>query len=126
MAVEGLVYTKDHEWAKIDGDKATIGITDYAQKMLGEIIFVELPEVGRELNEHGEAAVVESTKAASDIFSPVIGKVAEVNLQLESAPNLINEDCYGAGWICKLEITDKESIEGLMDSKQYEEYVQGL
>ena len=125
MVIEGLLYTKDHEWARIDADVATIGITDYAQQMLGELVFVELPDIGRECDGHDELAVVESTKAANDIYSPVAGKVIEVNDELESRPELINQDCYSAGWICKLQITDIKSVESLMDSKQYEEYLAG-
>ena len=125
MVIEGLLYTKNHEWARIDADVATIGITDYAQQMLGELVFVELPDIGRECDGHDELAVVESTKAANDIYSPVAGKVIEVNCELESRPELINQDCYSAGWICKLQITDIKSVESLMDSKQYEEYLAG-
>jgi len=125
MVIEGLLYTKDHEWARIDADVATIGITDYAQQMLGELVFVELPDIGKECAGHDELAVVESTKAANDIYSPVAGKVIEVNGELESQPELINQDCYNAGWICKLQITDTKSVESLMDSKQYEEYLGG-
>lgn len=126
MVVEGFLYTREHEWAKVDGDIATVGLTDYAQKMLGEIVFVELPAVDKEIRLHDELAVVESSKAASDVYSPVAGKVIEVNFGLESKPEFINEDCYKAGWICRLEITDSRSIEGLMDAKQYEEYLEGL
>lgn len=125
MVIEGLLYTKDHEWARIDADVATIGITDYAQQMLGEIVFVELPNIGKKCAENDELAVVESTKAASDIYAPVAGKVVEVNDELESQPELINQDCYNVGWICRLQITDMKSIESLMDSKQYEEYLAG-
>jgi glycine cleavage system H protein len=126
MVAEGLLYTKDHEWAKIDADVATIGITDYAQQMLGELVFVELPPVGKEYAGHEEMAVVESTKTASDVYSPVAGEVVEVNGDLESQPELVNQDCYKAGWICKLKVTDKKSVEGLMDSKQYEDYLKRL
>ena len=126
MVIEGLYYTKDHEWAKIDGDIATIGITDYAQESLGELTFVELPEVGRELNQKSELAVVESSKAASDVYAPVTGKVTKVNSELESAPEKINEDCYNAGWICTIQISDNSTIDNLMDSKQYEAYLKGL
>jgi glycine cleavage system H protein len=126
MVVKGLFYTKDHEWAKVEGDTATIGITDHAQEQLGELTFVELPEVGKEVKQKGELAVVESSKAASDVYSPVAGKVTEVNTQLATRPEMINDDCYGAGWICKLRITDKASLKNLMDSTQYEEYLKGL
>ena len=126
MVIEQLLYTKDHEWAKIEGDTATIGITDHAQEQLGEIVFVELPAVGKEFKAHKEIAVVESSKAASDVFSPVTGKITEVNSELSSKPEQINSDCYGAGWICKMKITDKKSVTGLMNAKHYEEYVKTL
>jgi glycine cleavage system H protein len=126
MIVEGLLYTKQHEWARVEGDIATIGITDYAQMMLGEIVFVELPAVGTEIRSDSEIAVVESTKAASDIFSPVTGKVTAVNSALESEPELINKDCYNAGWICKIEIADDASLEALLNAEQYKQYVNGL
>jgi glycine cleavage system H protein len=126
MVAKGLLYTKDHEWAKIEDDIATIGITDYAQQMLGELVFVELPPVGKAFAVNEEMAVVESTKTASDVYSPVAGEVVEVNSELESQPELVNQDCYKEGWICKLKIRDAKSVEDLMDSKQYEEYLQGL
>ena len=126
MIAEELLYTKEHQWVKIDGEVAIVGITDYAQEMLGEIIFVELPAVDKELKAGGELGVVESSKTASDIHSPVTGKVTEVNSELESKPELINQDCYGAGWLCKLQITDKKPAEALMDASQYEEYLKGL
>jgi glycine cleavage system H protein len=126
MVAKGLLYTKDHEWAKIEDDIATIGITDYAQQMLGELVFVELPPVGKAFAVKEEMAVVESTKTASDVYSPVAGEVVEVNSELESQPELVNQDCYKEGWICKLKIRDAKSVEDLMDSKQYEEYLQGL
>jgi len=126
MVVKGLFYTDQHEWAKVEGDIATIGITDHAQEQLGELTFVELPDVGKEVKQKGEIAVVESSKAASDVYSPVAGKVTEANTQLKTKPEIINEDCYGAGWICKIRITDKVSLENLMDSTQYEEYLKGL
>ena len=126
MVAKGLLYTKDHEWAKIEEDVATIGITDYAQQMLGELVFVELPQVGKAFAAKEDMAVVESTKTASDVYSPVAGEVVEVNSELESQPELVNQDCYKEGWICKLKIRDAKSVEDLMDSKQYEEYLQGL
>ena len=126
MVAKGLLYTKDHEWAKIDAEVATIGITDYAQQMLGELVFVELPPVGKAFTGHEEMAVVESTKTASDVYAPVAGDVVEVNGELESQPELVNQDCYKAGWICKLKIKDAESVKDLMDSQQYEDYLQGL
>jgi len=126
MIIEGLFYTKEHEWAKIDGDIATIGITHYAQELLGEITFVELPAVGKEIEQKGELAVVESSKAASDVYSPVTGTITQVNMELESTPEQINEDCYNTGWICTMKITDTSTIDNLMDSKQYEKYLKGL
>ncbi|UCC98555.1 MAG: glycine cleavage system protein GcvH [Phycisphaerales bacterium] len=126
MVVEGLLYTKDHEWVRMEGDVATIGITDYAQQMLGELVFVELPAAGKELAAGDELAVVESTKAANDVYAPTPGKVVDVNNELESRPELINEDCYSTGWICKLQVADTKSVEDLMDSTQYEEYVGSL
>jgi len=126
MIAEGLLYTKDHEWAKIEGNTATVGITDYAQQMLGELTFVELPAVGKEFRTHDEMAVVESSKSASDVYSPLTGTITEVNTALESKPELVNDDCYGSGWLCKLTITDTKSIENLMNAKQYEEYLKGL
>jgi glycine cleavage system H protein len=122
----GLKYTKDHEWAKVEGDTVTVGITDYAQEQLGEVVFVELPTVGKEFGVHKEFVVVESSKAASDVYCPVAGKVTEVNSELETKPELINEDCYNAGWICKLQITDRKALDNLMDAKKYEEYLKTL
>lgn len=126
MVIEGLYYTKEHEWARIEGETATIGITHYAQEMLGEITFVELPATGRQVEQKDELAVVESSKAASDVYSPVKGTVSEINSDLESTPEKINEDCYNTGWICTVEITDKSTVDNLMDSKQYEEYLSKL
>ncbi len=126
MVVEGLLYTKEHEWVKVDGDKATVGITDYAQDQLGELTFVELPELGGQVQQKGELAVVESSKAASDVYSPVTGKVVEANSELEGRPELINEDCYNNGWLCKLQVTDTAPLAKLMDAKAYEQYLEGL
>ena len=126
MVVDGLWYTKDHEWAKVEGEVATIGITDHAQEQLGELVFVELPEVGKEFAAHKEIAVVESSKAAGDVYCPVAGKVTEVNAELNTQPELINEDCYKAGWICKVQVTDKAALDGLMDAKQDKEYLETL
>ena len=126
MVAEGLLYTKDHEWVKVEGDTATMGITDHAQEQLGELVFVELPPVGKEFAAHKEIAVVESSKAAGDVYCPVTGKVTAVNSELGAKPELINEDCYGAGWICKVTITDQASLDDLMDAARYEEYLKTL
>ena len=126
MIPKGLLYTKDHEWAKIEGDIAIIGITDHAQNQLGELTFVELPDVGKEVKQKGELAVVESSKAASDVYSPVTGKVLEVNTSLQSKPEIVNDDCYGTGWICKVRVTDPGSTQNLIDAAQYEIYLKAL
>ena len=126
MVVDGLLYTKEHEWAKVEGDVATVGITDHAQEQLGELVFVELPEVGKAYAARKEIAVVESSKAAGDVYAPVAGKVTDVNNELDTQPELINQDCYNTGWICKIQITDKASLDGLMDTKQYKEYLETL
>ena len=126
MVVEGLFYTKEHEWVKIEGQVVTIGITDHAQTALGELTFVELPEVGKQVNANGELVVIESTKAASDVYSPMAGKVIEVNTKLEDEPDLINKDCYGAGWIVKIHTDDCTATEGLMNSQEYEQLLKDL
>ncbi len=126
MVIEGLLYTEQHEWAKIEADTATVGITDYAQQMLGEVTFVELPSVGKQVKSKDELGVVESSKAASDVYSPVTGKVIEINTRLESNPELINDDCYNTGWICKLEITNTDSLQALMDARQYDKYLKSV
>jgi glycine cleavage system H protein len=126
MVVEGLFYTKEHEWVKIEGDTAVVGITDYAQEMLGEITYAELPKLERGVDAGDELAVVESSKAASDVYAPVAGRVVEVNSELETQPELINEDCYDTGWICKMEVTGKDAAAGLMSANEYEEYLKGL
>ena len=125
MAPENLLYTKDHEWAEIKGDVATIGITDYAQHSLGEITFVELPALKKQLNVHDVAAVVESSKAASDVYSPLKGQVTQVNDELSSKPELINQDCCKTGWIYKLKITAPDT-KHLMNASQYEEYLKTI
>lgn len=126
MIPKGLLYTKDHEWAKIEGDIAIVGITDHAQNQLGELTFVELPDVGKEVKQEGELAVVESSKAASDVYSPVTGKVIEVNKVLQTKPETVNDECYDSGWICKIQITDKGSVQNLIDATQYEIYLKAL
>jgi len=125
MASANLFYTKDHEWAEINGSIATIGITDYAQHSLGEITFVELPALNKKLNVHDALAVVESSKAASDVYSPLAGEVAEVNEALSSTPELINQDCFKAGWICKLKVSSPDT-KHLMNASQYEEYLKTI
>ncbi len=119
-------YTKDHEWIEVDGDIATIGITDYAQSQLGDLVFVELPEMGSEVTQGGEAAVVESVKAASDVYSPVTGEVAEVNEALVDDPALVNSDAEGEGWFFRLSISEQGELDGLMNEAEYKEYLADL
>lgn len=119
--LENLLYSKDHEWIKVEGNEAYIGITDYAQHKLGEIVYVELPEIDDELSAGDAFAVVESVKAASDSYLPVSGKIIEVNENLEDQPELINEDPY-ANWIVKVELTDESELEELMSPKDYEDF----
>jgi glycine cleavage system H protein len=126
MVKEGLLYTKEHEWARVDGDTVTVGITDHAQEALGEVTFVELPAVGREFTKGAEMAVVESSKAASDVYAPVAGKVTGANTELATHPVLVNEDCYGQGWMVKLKVTGKDAGKGLLSAKEYDEYLKGL
>ena len=119
-------FTDEHEWLDIDGDTATVGITDYAQGQLGDIVFVELPAAGTALTKGGDAAVVESVKAASDVYSPVTGTVIEGNQQLEEDPALVNTAPEGEGWFFKLTIADASELEGLMDEAGYKDFVAGL
>ncbi len=116
---EELYYTREHEWVRIDGDEAEIGITDHAQDALGEITYVELPAIGSEVEQFGEIAVVESAKAASDIYAPVGGTVSEVNTHLESAPETINQSPYEEGWICRLTDVDAAQLEKLLSADEY-------
>jgi glycine cleavage system H protein len=119
-------YTKDHEYIRVDGDTGTVGITDYAQQQLGDVVFVELPQVGKAVAKGGEAAVVESVKAASEVYAPVAGEVVEVNGDLEAAPGTVNEDPKGRGWFMKVRITDPAQLGDLMTEDQYNDYVAGL
>lgn len=119
-------YTEDHEWITVDGDAATVGITDYAQGQLGDIVFIDVPEVGRVLEQGDEAAVVESVKAASEVYAPVNGEVIEGNTALADSPALVNEDAEGEGWFFTLRLTDPSQLEGLMNRAAYDDYVAGL
>ncbi len=116
---ESLRYTSDHEWVALDGDIATIGVTDHAQEELTDVVFVELPEAGREVTAGEAIAVVESVKAASDIYSPLDGEVVEGNAEAEGEPALVNTDPYGKGWIFKVRISDPSQVEGLLDAATY-------
>jgi len=114
-----ILFTSDHEWLRIEGDVATIGITDYAQSQLGDVVFVELPKVGRSLAKAEAAAVVESVKAASDVYAPISGEVLEVNEGLEAEPALVNSDADGKAWFFKMKIADKSELDGMMDEAAY-------
>ncbi len=118
-----LKYTKDHEWVRIEGDIATFGISDHAQEALGDIVFVELPEIGREVNAGEAYAVVESVKAVSDVYAPLAGEVIEVNEELEGEPEKVNTDAYGTGWIAKIKITSDASVE-LMSDDEYTTFLE--
>ena len=119
-------YTKEHEWIAVEGDRATVGITDYAQGQLGDIVFVEVPEAGRAVSKGGEAAVVESVKAASDVYAPVSGTVTEGNAALTDQPDLVNSDPEGAGWFFRLTLSDNEELNDLMNADQYKAYCESL
>ena len=116
----GLLYSKEHEWVKLDGDTATVGITDYAQNSLGDIVYVELPRVGASLTQFASAGVVESVKAVSDLFTPVGGEVTEVNGGLEADPAVVNRDPFGEGWMWKVKLPDPEQAKNLLSAEQYE------
>jgi glycine cleavage system H protein len=117
---EEFLYTDTHEWVKVEGSRVTIGLTDYAQNQLKDIVYVEFPEIGSEFKRGESIGVVESVKTAADLFSPVTGKVTETNISLKDSPQLINEDPYGKGWILKMELQDKEGVKGLLTSEAYQ------
>jgi glycine cleavage system H protein len=119
-------FSEEHEWISVSGDVGTVGISDYAQSQLGDIVYVEVPEAGKKLAKGGEAAVVESVKAASDVYSPVTGEVVEGNAALAENPALVNSDPFGAGWFFKVKIANKSELDGLMDEAAYAEFVKGL
>jgi glycine cleavage system H protein len=121
-----LRFTKDHEWIHLEGDIATVGISDYAQGQLGDVVFVELPEAGRAVTKGGEAAVVESVKAASEVYAPVGGEVVGVNDALSGDPALVNRDPMGEGWFLKLKISNPAELDGLMDEAAYTAFVKDL
>jgi glycine cleavage system H protein len=119
-------YTKDHEYIRVEGDVGTVGISDYAQGQLGDVVFVDLPAVGKTVEQGAEAAVVESVKAASEVYAPVAGSVVEVNAKLSDAPATVNESAMGEGWFLKLKIADKAQLDGLMTEAQYADYLKTL
>jgi glycine cleavage system H protein len=119
-------FTKDHEWIDVDGDTATVGITDYAQSQLGDVVFVEVPDTGRELTQGGEAAVVESVKAASDVYAPVSGEVTEGNAALADTPDLVNTAPETDGWFFRMRLSDPAQLDALMDEGAYKDFVSSL
>lgn len=120
---DNLRYTKEHEWVKLDGDNAIVGITDFAQHQLTDVVFVELPQLGKPVKATSNLCAIESVKSVSDVYSPVSGEVIEVNSVLSDKPELVNEDCYGKAWIAKLKIKDKSEIGKLMTAAEYKKFI---
>jgi glycine cleavage system H protein len=123
MNPEDVRYHREHQWVRVDGKRATVGITDYAQEELGDIVYVEMPDVGVEVAGEEDISEIESTKTTAPLIAPVSGKIIEVNEELKDAPELVNEDPYGKGWIITIEMTDPEEVQELMDAKEYEEFL---
>jgi glycine cleavage system H protein len=123
MYPENLKYSKDHEWVKLEGNVATVGISFYAQEELGDIVYVDLPEIGKTVKQNDVLAVIESVKSASDVYSPISGKVIEVNEKLKEKPEIINEDPYNEGWIAKLEISNPNELDTLMNAEEYKKLI---
>jgi glycine cleavage system H protein len=121
-----LKFSKDHEWLRVAGGTATIGISDYAQEQLGDVVYVELPEIGQKFSAGAQAAVVESVKAASEVYAPASGEVVEVNNALDDNPALVNSDSTGQGWFIKLKLDNPAELEALMDDNSYQEFIAGL
>ncbi|MBA3875675.1 MAG: glycine cleavage system protein H [Anaerolinea sp.] len=123
MVPPELRYTKDHEWVRVEGDTATVGVTAYAAEQLGDVVFVELPDAGRSLEQHATFGVVESVKAVSDLFAPITGEVAEVNAALAGSPELVNSDPYGTGWMIRVRVADAGQVDELLDAAVYEQLI---
>lgn len=126
MYPDDLHYSKDHEWIRVEGESATVGITDFAQKQLGDVVYVELPKKGTQLEFHQSLGVVESVKAVSDVYSPVSGEVVDINEGLNDSPELVNQDPHGKGWFLKLKIKDAAELEKLMSADEYEKFLEGI
>ena len=126
MDLKDFKFTKEHEWVKVEGDIAVVGITDYAQKELGDVVYVELPEVGNTYEKDEACSNIESVKAVSDIYAPVSGEITEVNEALEDNPEIVNKDPYGEGWLFKLKLENPDELEELMNADAYDEYVKGI
>jgi glycine cleavage system H protein len=124
MPMSTLRFSNDHEWVRVDGDVATIGITEYAQQQLGDVVYVELPEIGRRVEMGKEAAVVESVKAASEVYAPVSGEIVEINQAIADDPAKVNADAMGAGWFFKVRLSDPKQLDGLMDEAAYQRLVE--
>ena len=118
-----LKYSREHEWVRLDGDVATVGISQFAQEQLGDVVFVELPDLGKAVEQNGDAAVVESVKAASEVYAPASGEVIEVNSKLEDDPELVNRAPTGDGWFIKIRLSDPSQLDGMMDEATYNEFV---
>jgi glycine cleavage system H protein len=119
-------YTKEHEWIKIDGDVATVGITDFAQDQLTDVVFVELPDVGKQIEQNGNLCVVESVKSVSEVFSPISGEIVEVNKALENSPELVNNEPFEGGWIAKLKVKNETELDQLMTPEEYNKFLTGI
>ncbi len=126
MYPEEYRYSKDHEWIQIKGDIGTVGVTDFAQHQMGDVVYVEMPETGTVLNVHQSIGVIESVKAVSDVYSPVSGEVEDINGDLNDSPELINNDPHGKGWMIKIKVKDKTELDSLMSFSDYEKYLEGL
>jgi len=123
MSTDNLLFTKTHEWVKMENNSAIIGITDYAQHHLGDVVFIELPQIGNSIKQFESFGTIESTKAASDLYAPLSGEIIEANTKLQENPGLINNDPYGEGWIIKIKITDKEETKNLLGPEEYESFL---
>ncbi len=123
MYPSDYLYSRDHEWVRVEGDTCVLGITEYAQEELGEIVFVELPEAGQSFDSTDEVGTIESVKAVAEVYTPVSGEVIEVNASLEDEPELLNDDPHGDGWLIRMKISDKAELKELMSAEQYEEYI---
>lgn len=126
MYPSDYLYSRDHEWVRVEDDLCVLGITEYAQEELGEIVFVELPDVGQSFHATDEVGTIESVKAVAEVYTPVSGDVVEVNAALEEEPELVNDDPHGDGWLVKLRFTSKDELEELMSAEQYEEFLAGV